>query len=70
MMSKKYTACGSRVLLRTIVDLLRTGHVDRSQLKQAVDEAIRRGLIGRREIDRMPHDNIQISLSELAEQRA
>lgn len=33
--------------LRTIVDLLRTGHVDRSQLKQAVDEAIRRGLIGK-----------------------
>src|ERR1700719_1711669 len=30
--------------LRTIVDLLQSGHVDRSQLKQAVDEAIRRGL--------------------------
>jgi predicted transcriptional regulator of viral defense system len=53
--------------LRTIVDLLRTGHVDRSLLKQAVDEAIRRGLIGKREIDRMPRDNIQVSLRELAE---
>jgi predicted transcriptional regulator of viral defense system len=56
--------------LRTIVDLLRSGHVDRSQLKQAVDEAIRRGLIGRREIDRMPHDNAQTSLHELAAQIA
>ena len=33
--------------LRTIVDLLRSGNVDRSQLKLAVDEAIRRGLIVR-----------------------
>jgi hypothetical protein len=56
--------------LRTIVDLLRSGHVDRSQLKLAVDEAIRRGLIGRREIDHMPHDKVQRSLRELAEQPA
>ena len=56
--------------LRTIIDLLRTGHVDRSQLKQAVDEAIRRGLIGSREIDRMPHDSVQMSLRELTGQRA
>jgi len=56
--------------LRTIMDLLRSGHVDRSQLKLAVDEAIRRGLIGRREIDRMPHDKLQRSLRELAEQSA
>jgi hypothetical protein len=56
--------------LRTIVDLLRSGHVDRSQLKQAVDEAVRRGLIGRKEIDRMPHDELQRSLRELAGQRA
>jgi predicted transcriptional regulator of viral defense system len=56
--------------LRTIVDLLRSGHVDRSQLKQAVDEAVRRGLIGRKEIDRMPHDKLQRSLRELAGQRA
>jgi predicted transcriptional regulator of viral defense system len=45
--------------LRTIMDLLRSGHVDRSQLKLAVDEAIRRGLIARGEIDRMPHDKLQ-----------
>ena len=56
--------------LRTIVDLLQSGHVDRSQLKQAVDEAIRRGLIGRKEIDRMPHDKLQRSLRELAGQPA
>jgi hypothetical protein len=54
--------------LRTIVDLLQSGHVDRSQLKQAVDEAIRRGLIGRKEIDRMPDDKLQCSLRELAGQ--
>jgi predicted transcriptional regulator of viral defense system len=56
--------------LRTIVDLLRSGHVDRSQLKQAVDEAVRRGLIGRKEIDGMPHDKLQRSLRELAGRRA
>jgi predicted transcriptional regulator of viral defense system len=56
--------------LRTIVDLLQSGHVDRSQLKQAVDEAIRRGLIGRKEIDRMPHHKLQRSLRELAGQPA
>jgi predicted transcriptional regulator of viral defense system len=56
--------------LRTIVDLLRSGNVDRSQLKLAVDEAIRRGLIARREIDRLPHDELQRSLQELAGQPA
>jgi hypothetical protein len=56
--------------LRTIVDLVRSGHVDRSQLKLAVDEAIRSGLIGRREIDRMPDDKLQRSLRELAGQPA
>src|SRR3984885_10248012 len=55
---------------RTIVDLLQSGHLDRTQLKRAVDEAIRRGLIGRREIDGMPNDKFQNSLRELAEQRA
>lgn len=57
-------------VLRTIMDLLRSGHVDRSQLKLAVDEAIRRGLIASGEIDRMPHDKLQRSLRELAEQPA
>jgi predicted transcriptional regulator of viral defense system len=56
--------------LRTIVDLLRSGHVDRSQLKLAVDEAIRRGLIARGEIDRTPDDKLQRSLRELTEQPA
>lgn len=51
--------------LRTIVDLLRSGNVDPSQLKLAVDEALRRGLIARREIDRLPHDKLQRSLQEL-----
>jgi hypothetical protein len=45
-------------------------NVDRSQLKLAVDEAIRRGLIARREIDRLPHDELQRSLQELAGQPA
>ena len=57
-------------VLRTIMDLLRSGHVDRSQLKLAVDEAIRLGLIASGEIDRMPHDKLQRSLRELAEQPA
>ncbi|HWY45330.1 MAG TPA: hypothetical protein VNX66_17660 [Candidatus Sulfotelmatobacter sp.] len=56
--------------LRTIIDLLQTEHIDRSLLKQAVYEAIRRGLIGKLEIDRMPHDNIRVSLRELTEYRA
>ena len=56
--------------LRTIVDLLRSGHVDRSQLKLAVDEALRRGLIGRKEIDHMPDNKLQSSLRELAGQPA
>lgn len=56
--------------LRTIVDLLRTGTVDRSQLKLAVDEAMRRGLIARRDLARLPHDNVQLSLQDLVGQPA
>jgi hypothetical protein len=56
--------------LRTIVDLLRSGHVDRAQLKRAIDEAIRGGLVGRREIDRMPNDKLRSSVRELAGQPA
>jgi predicted transcriptional regulator of viral defense system len=51
--------------MRTIIDLLRSRQVDQSQLKRAVNEAIRRGLIGKREIDRMPPDDLQRSLREL-----
>ena len=54
--------------LRTIADLLWSGNVDRSQLKLAVNQSIRRGLIARREIDRMPDDKLQRSLRELAGQ--
>ena len=70
--SEVQEAHGVRVTraLRTIMDLLRSGHVDRSQLKLAVDEAIRRGFIGKGEIDRMAHDKVQRSLRELAEQPA
>jgi predicted transcriptional regulator of viral defense system len=56
--------------LRTIVDLLRGGHMDRTQLKRAVDEAIRRGLIRRGEIERMPHNTWQRLIREMAEQPA
>jgi predicted transcriptional regulator of viral defense system len=56
--------------MRTIIDLLQSRQVDRSQLKLAVNEAIRRGLIGNREIDRMPPDDLQRSLRELAGQSA
>jgi predicted transcriptional regulator of viral defense system len=56
--------------LRTVMDLLRGGEVDRSQLKMAVDEAMRRGLIARREIDRLPHDKLQLSLQDLVGQPA
>ena len=46
--------------LRTIVDLLRSGHVDRSQLKLAVDEAIRRGLIAREKSIACPTINCNV----------
>jgi len=51
--------------MRTIVDLLRSRQVDQSQLKLAANAAIRRGLIGNREIDRMPPHDLQRSLREL-----
>jgi predicted transcriptional regulator of viral defense system len=56
--------------LRTIMDLLESGHVDRGQLKLAVEEALRRGLIARKDIERISHDNLQRSLQELAGQPA
>ncbi len=54
--------------LRTILDLLQTGHVDRNLIRQAVDEAMRRGLISKNQIDSLPHDKIQASLRELVGQ--
>lgn len=56
--------------LRTIVDLLRSGTVDRTQLKLAVDEAMRRGLIARKDIARLPHDTVQRALQDLVGQLA
>ncbi len=56
--------------LRTIIDLLRSKHVDESQLKMAVNEALRRGLIGNREIDHTSPDHLRRSLRELAGQPA
>jgi predicted transcriptional regulator of viral defense system len=54
--------------LRTILDLLQTGYVDRDIIQQAVDEAMRRGLITKKQIDSLPHDGIQGSLRELVGQ--
>jgi predicted transcriptional regulator of viral defense system len=56
--------------LRTITDLLQGDGTDRSQLKLALDEALRRGLIVRKEIERMPHNALHRSLEELAGQVA
>ena len=57
-------------VLRTITDLLEDRGADRSQLKRAFDEALRRGLIVRTEIERMPHSALRRSLEELAGQVA
>lgn len=56
--------------LRTITDLLQGDGTDRSQLKLALDEALRRGLIVRKEIERIPHNALHHSLEELAGQVA
>ena len=56
--------------LRTITDLLQGDGTDRSQLKLALDEALRRGLIVRKEIERMPHNALHRSLEQLAGQVA
>jgi predicted transcriptional regulator of viral defense system len=56
--------------LRTIIDLLRSKQVDETQLKLAVNEALRRGLIGKREIEDASPDDLKRSLRELARQPA
>jgi predicted transcriptional regulator of viral defense system len=56
--------------LRTIVDLLQSKPIDEGQLKLAVNEALRRGLIGRREIDNTSPSDLRRSLRELAGQPA
>ena len=55
--------------LRTILDLLASGHVDKSQIGQPIDEALRRGLLTRKQIDSLPHDGLRNSFRELAGQR-
>ena len=54
--------------LRTVLDLLQTGHVDRNLIQQAIDEAMRRGLITGKQIDSLPHDRLRDSFRELAGQ--
>ena len=52
--------------LRTITDLVHSGHVDRNQLKEAVNSALRWGLITKKEIDLTPDDKLRHSLRQLA----
>jgi predicted transcriptional regulator of viral defense system len=54
--------------LRTILDLLQTGRVDRTLVRQAIDEAMQRGLVSRKQIDSLPHDKVQDSFRELVGQ--
>src|SRR6266700_7045059 len=54
--------------LRTVLDLLQTGRVDPSLIRQAIDEAMRRGLITGKQIDSLPHDRLRDSFRELAGQ--
>jgi predicted transcriptional regulator of viral defense system len=52
--------------LRTIADVARTGRMDRSQLREAVEEALRRGLFTRKQIDALSDADVRISLRKLA----
>ena len=54
--------------LRTILDLLQAGQVDPSLIRQAIDEAMRRGLVSRKQIDSLPHDRLRDSVRELVGQ--
>jgi predicted transcriptional regulator of viral defense system len=54
--------------LRTITDLLKDRSTERHQLKLAFDEALRRGLIVRKEIEQMPQNTLHRSVVELAGQ--
>ena len=55
--------------LRTILDLLEDGRVDRTIVRQAIDEAMRRGLVSRKQIDSLPHHKVQDSFRELVAQQ-
>jgi predicted transcriptional regulator of viral defense system len=54
--------------LRTILDLFEAGRVDRTLVRQAIDEAMRRGLVSRKQIDSLPHHKGQDSFRELVGQ--
>jgi predicted transcriptional regulator of viral defense system len=54
--------------LRTILDVLQAGRVDRTLVRQAIDDAMRRGLVSRKQIDSLPHDKVQDSFRELVGQ--
>jgi predicted transcriptional regulator of viral defense system len=56
--------------LRTILDLLQTGHLDRNLIRQAIDEAMRRGLISKKQVDALPCDKVQDTFRELAGRRS
>jgi predicted transcriptional regulator of viral defense system len=56
--------------LRTIIDLVRSKQVDESQLTLAVSEALRRGLIEKREIENVSPQNLKRSILALAGQPA
>ena len=56
--------------LRTIVDLLESGHVDRALIGQAIDQALRRGLISKKQIEALPHNEVQDSLRDLVAQHS
>jgi predicted transcriptional regulator of viral defense system len=56
--------------LRTILDLLQTGHVDLNLIRQAIAEAMRRGLISKKQVDALPHDKVQDSFRELVGQHS
>lgn len=55
--------------LRTITDLVKSGRVDRSQLRKAVAEGLERGLFTRKQIDALPDTELQDALRELGRSR-
>jgi predicted transcriptional regulator of viral defense system len=54
--------------LRTILDLLESGHVERKLIRQAIDEAMRRGLISKKQLEALPHDKGRDSVREFVAQ--
>ena len=54
--------------LRSVLDLLQSGHLDRNLIRQAIEEGMRRGLISEKQINSLPHDKLRDSFRELAGQ--